>query len=351
MFLETCFAFLKHGSLWTYRIATYAVLAAGLGFVALVIGLRYLVLPHVNEYREPIAQAISRAVGQQLTIGSVTGSWQGYRPEMTLTDVKVFGADGQPALALERVSTVLSWLSLLSAKWRFDTLAVYGPTLVVKRDASGVLWIAGIAIKPQDGAGGGFGDWLLAQRQVLVRDATITWLDEMRSAPQLQLDKVNVRLDRDGAIHRFGVTAVPPAQLASPLVARGEFVGHKIRDLQSWNGRLYAEIDYADLALAQTWIPVPLEVSSGFGSLRLWLDLNGTRLGAATADLRLVNVRTRLAADLPDLALSEVYGRLGWTRRGDRTEISATALGFTAAGGLRLAPMHFRYAFSEPAGG
>ena len=351
MFLKYCFAFLKHGSLWTYRVATYAVLIAGAVVFALVIGLRYLVLPHIDDYREPIAQGITRAVGLRVTIGSVTGSWQGYRPEMSLMDVKVFGADGQPALALDRVSTALSWLSLLSAKWRFDSLAVYGPSLEVRRDASGVIWIAGIAMQPQGDAGGGFGDWLLAQRQVLVRDATITWLDEMRNAPKLQLDKVNFRLDRDGLIHRFGLTAVPPAQIASPLVARGEFVGRGLRDLQSWNGKLYAEIGYADLALAQAWIPAPLELSSGLGSLRLWLELDGMRVGAATADLGLVNVRTRLAADLPDLALSEVHGRLGWTRSGERTEITATSFGFTTANGLKLAPMQFSYAQSAPAGG
>ena len=351
MFLKTSFAFLKHGSLWTYRVATYAVLIAGLGFFALVIGLRYLVLPQIDEYREPIAQMITRAVGQRVTIGSITGSWQGYRPEMSLIDVEVFGADGQPALVLDRVSTVLSWLSLLSAELRFDSLVVYAPALEVKRDASGVLWIAGIAMQPQDGASGGFGDWLLAQRQVLVRDATIVWLDEKRSAPKLQLDKVNFRLDRDGAVHRFGLTAMPPAQIASRLVARGEFLGSDVRELQSWNGKLYAEIGYANLSLAQVWIPAPLDLVSGLGSLRLWLERNGPGLGAATADLRLVNVQTRLASDLPDLALSEVHGRLGWTQRGDRTEISATSFGFTAAGGLRLAPMTFSYTRSGPAGG
>ena len=350
MFLKYCFAFLKHGSLWTYRAATYAVLIAGLGFFALVLGLRYLVLPNIDNYREPIAQTITRSVGQRVTIGSITGSWQGYRPELNLMDVRVFGADGRPALVLDRVETVLSWLSLLSAEWRFDSLAVYGPELEVKRDASGVLWIAGIAMQPQNG-GGGFGDWLLAQRQVLVRDATITWLDEMRGAPRLQLDKVNFRLDRDGAIHRFGLQAVPPAQIASPLVARGEFLGRDVRELQLWNGNLYAEIGYADLALAQVWIPAPLELTSGLGSLRLWLELNGTRLGAATADLRLVNVRTRLAPNLPDLSLSEVHGRLGWKQRGDRTEISATSFGFTATDRLKLAPTQFSYARSEPAGG
>ena len=351
MFLKYSFAFLKHGSLWTYRVATYAVLIAGLSFFALVLGLRYLVLPNIDDYRGPIAQTVTRSIGHRVTIGSITGSWKGYRPELNLMDVKVFGADGQPALVLDRVETVLSWLSLLAAEWSFNSLAVYGPELEVKRDASGVLWIAGIAMQPQDGAGSGFGDWVLAQRQVLVRDATITWLDELRDAPKLQLDKVNFRLDRDGDLHRFGLTAVPPAQIASPLVVRGEFLGRDLREAQLWNGKLYAEIDYADLALVQEWIPAPVRLTSGVGSLRLWLELNGTSLGAATADLRLVNVQTRLASDLPDLVLSEVQGRLGWTQRGDRTEISATSFGFKAADGPRLAPTQFSYAQSGPADG
>src|SRR5258708_12101791 len=168
-----------------------------------------------------------------------------------------------------------------------------------------------------------------AYRQVLVRDSAISWLDEMRGAPKLQLDKVNFRLDRDGDIHRFGLTAVPPAQIASPLIARGEFTGRDVREVQLWNGRLYVEIDYADLAIAQEWIPAPLELTSALGSLRLWLELNGTRLGAATADLGLINVQTRLAPDLPELSLSEAQGRLSWKQPPDRTEISPTSFRFT----------------------
>jgi uncharacterized protein YhdP len=334
VFLNYCFAFLKHGSLWTYRIATYAILLLGLVFVATVLVLRYLVLPYIDDYRGTIAQAITRAVGQRVTIGSITGSWDGYRPEMSLMDVKVFGAGGEPALALDRVTTALSWLSLLSAEWRFDSLAVYGPALDVKRDASGVLWIAGIAIRPRDNDSG-FADWLLAQRQDHVRDATITWLDEMRGAPPLQFDKVNFRLDRDGAIHRFGLTAVPPAQVALPLVVRGEVHGRDVRELQSWTTKLYVEIDSANLALAQEWIPAPLDLSGGFGSLRLWLELNGTHVGAATADLKLTDIYAKLAPDLPELALSEVQGRLDWAQHGDSTKISATSFGFTIANGQR----------------
>ena len=205
---------------------------------------------------------------------------------------------------------------------------------MVRRDVEGVLWVAGVALRPKDASAGGLGDWLLEQRQVLVRGATITWLDEMRGAPELRLDKVNLRLDRDGTMHRVGLTAVPPAQIASPFAVRAEFRGSDLGDAQSWSGRLYAQIGYADLALVQKWIPSPLQIGSGLGSMRLWLQRDGTRLNAATADVGLVNVHARLAPDLPELALSEVHGRLSWSQSGDRSEFSATSLGFTVAGGV-----------------
>ncbi len=342
MLLKYSFAFLKHGSLWTYRVATYSVLIAGLSFVALVLGLRYVVLPTINNYREPIAQAIAGSAGQRISIGSITGSWHGYRPELSFMDVKVFAADGAPALSLNRVEAELSWLPLLWGQWRFNSLAIYGPELEIRRDTEGVLWVAGLAMQSRDG-GGGFGDWLLAQHQVQVRDATLDWLDEFRNAPRIRLNKVNFRLDNTGNTHRFGLTAIPPVHLASPLDARGEFLGRGLRGVQSWNGRLHVAIDYADLAQAQIWLPIPLHLVSGLGSLRLWLGMNPDGIVAATADVRLANVQTRLASDLPELFLTEAQGRLSWARRGPQTEVSAIDFGFTSINGPKLPPARFTY--------
>ncbi len=342
MVLKRSLFILKHGSLWAYRIATYAVLAAGTLFVALVIGLRYVVLPNINDYREPVAQAISRAAQQRVSIGAITGSWQGYRPELSFQDVRVFDSRNQQALSLGRVEAVLSWLSLLDAEVRFDALEIVKPQLEVRRDASGVLWIAGITVERGQG-GGGFVDWLLTQRQVVVRDAQIIWRDEAAAAPDLVFTRVNFRLDSDGESHRFGLNAAPPAEFASAIVARGELRGRGAHDLQAWRGRLYLEFGYADLAQAQTWIALPLDVARGLGSLRFWMDLEGPRVAAATADLHLVNVQARLAPDLPELELANLRGRLAWNGRGGRTQITAQALGFTTAEGLTLAPMQLSF--------
>jgi uncharacterized protein (TIGR02099 family) len=341
--LKHSLAFLKHGSLWIYRLATAAVLLAGVCFVALVLALRYLVLPNIDDYRAPIERAVTKAAGQPVAIGSITASWQGYRPELYFLDVKVLDDRGQTALRLERVEAVLAWVSLLSAEVRFDSLEVYGPRLEIRRDAAGVIHVAGIAMGGGEGRRG-FGDWLLAQRQILVRDAGIIWLDELRQAPELRLEKVNFRLDNAGWTHEFGLNGVTPAALASEVSVRGEFSGRTAQDLQSWTGRLYAEFGQVSLTQAQAWIDTPLQVSSGVGSLRLWLDLAGTRVSAATADVSLANVRGRLQPELPELALSSLAGRLSWKDDGRRREISAASLAFTTSDGLKLAPMQFTFA-------
>jgi uncharacterized protein YhdP len=124
---------------------------------------------------------------------------RGYRPELSFQDVRVFDSRNQQALSLGRVEAVLSWLSLLDAEVRFDTLEIVEPQLEVRRDAAGVLWVAGIAVGRGQGGDGGFAGWLLTQRHVVMRNAQILWRDEARAAPDLALTRVNFRLDR---IHR-----------------------------------------------------------------------------------------------------------------------------------------------------
>jgi uncharacterized protein (TIGR02099 family) len=335
-------AVLKHGSLWAYRLATAAVLLAGAAFIVLVLGLRYYVLPNIDAYRAAIEDAVSQAAGQKVAIGAVHGSWKGYRPELDLADVRVFDARGEVAFQLERVNAVLAWVSLLSAQVRFDSIEVRGPRVDVRRDAQGGLHVAGIAVG-QGPAGGGLGDWLLAQRQILVREATIVWIDELRGAPELRIEKVDFRLDSAHGRHAFGLTGTLPAALASQVDVRGTFHGRRIAQWREWTARVYADFPRVSLAVAPLWVDAPIELSDGVGSLRVWLDVADGRIAAATADLGLANVRTRLDPALPELGLSSLSGRLIWKQSPGRRELAAKSLAFATAQGLALAPMDFSY--------
>ncbi|HWQ40209.1 MAG TPA: YhdP family protein [Burkholderiales bacterium] len=335
MFVKRGLVFVKHGSLWFYRLATGMVLVAGALFVAGVLALRYALLPNVDGFRPAIAGAVSEAIGQPVEIARLEGSWRGYRPELTLHGLRVSEPGGQLALELQRFEAVLSWTALFFGKLSFHSIELEGAALEVRRDAQARIWVSGTAIKPAAGQEKGFLDWLLAQRQVVIRHARVTWTDALRSAGPLVIRDVALRLDNDGPAHRFGMTGVPPPELAAPLTLRGEFAG-EAGERGAWRGRVYVAVERADLARLQEWFPAPLRLESGQGSIQLWLDVHSGRVVAATAESVLADVRTRLAPELAPLALRRFAARLSWQEDAAQTRLAAEQITFTTEDDITL---------------
>jgi uncharacterized protein (TIGR02099 family) len=331
---------LKTGSLWAYRLLTWSVLAVGFAFAATVLALRYWILPNVERYRDEIARIASELAGQKITIGRIQASWEGLRPQLVLERVTVYDAAGRPALELSRVDNTLSWLSLAAREPRFHALDIYRPTLSVRRDARGVISVAGIELAG-DTAAGGFADWLLRQRDIEVHEATIVWKDELRGAPELELQRVNFHLITRGGRHRFGLRAVAPPELAAPLDVRGEFSGDTLAEASGSTARLFFQLEYADIAAWGAWVPLPVEFPRGAGAVRAWLAFDRGKLVQALADVRLANVRMRLAKNLPELALEELAGRIGWKSLGGGFEFTTSRLALATPDGAALAPADF----------
>jgi uncharacterized protein (TIGR02099 family) len=340
MTLPERLGWLRVSSLWAYRILTAFVLAIGLAFSGMVLGLRYWVLPNVEAYREDIARIVSERARQQVTIGSISANWDGLRPQLVLEQVTVYDTAGRPALELARVDNTLSWMSVLARELRFYALDIYRPTLNVRRDERGTLSVAGIEVAVGEGAGG-FAEWLLRQRDVEIHDATLVWNDEQRKAPQLELRNVSLQLFNHRGRHRFGVRATPPRDLAAPLDLRGDIRGESLKSLNDWNGELFLQLDYVDIAAWRTWFPFPVHFPRGAGALRAWLTFSSDRLVNAVADVRLANVLTRLGEDLPQLDLTELHGRVGWKQAGGDFEISTSQLRLTTSDGIKVPSTDF----------
>ncbi len=331
---------LHASSLWTYRVLTWGVFAIGFAFAAVVLSLRYWVLPNVERYREDIAQAVSRAANQRITIDKISANWDGIRPELVLENVTVFGREGRPALELARIDLTLSWLSLAAFEPRFQELEIHRPALDVRRDKRGVISVAGVELS-DDRSGGGFADWILRQRRVVVHDAAVSWHDELRGAPRLELKQVRLQIASDGNRHRFGLRAAPPPELAGAVDVRGDLTGETVAAWSDWNGKLFVQLDYLDIAAWHSWVPFPVRIPQGAGALRAWLTFNQHRVTDAIADVRLANVRSTLAQDLAELDLTELSGRIRWKSSGTSFEFSTSKLGFTTQRGLRLQPADF----------
>jgi uncharacterized protein YhdP len=324
-------------SLLIYRVLTWAVLAAGLLFGATVLVLRYWILPDISSHRESIAQVLSDATRQRIGIGGISANWDGLRPQLALSQVVVHDAEGRPALELPRVDATLSWRSALRLQVDFHSLDIHQPSLTVRRDSKGGITVAGIAMDLKAGSGGGFSRWLLSQRDIGIHEATLIWNDEMRAAPVLQLDRLQLRIVNSGRRHRVGLRAVPSAALASPLDVRADFRGRDFKSLAALqNGQLFVQVDHVDIAAWRQWIDFPVQFPQGQGALRAWLSFGGGELQGVIADTRLREVRTRLGSNLPELEMRELGGRFSWKRSADGLEIGASKLAFITGDGLVL---------------
>jgi uncharacterized protein (TIGR02099 family) len=292
------------------RVAVRGLVVLYFGFVLLVLTLRYLVLPNIESYRPEIERHVSQTLGLTVAIGKIEASWQGINPDLILSDVRIADRQGQPALAFTRVESVLSWSSLPRLQIRLRLLRIDSPTLHLRRDADGQFYVAGIAVM-QEGGDSGVADWVLAQKRIRINGATVVWDDARRKAPALILEDLNFALDNDGRQHRFGLTALPPAELASRIDLRGDLQGKNVAHTASWHGRIFAQIDYADLAVWSTWLDYPIAIPHGRGAVRAWAGFADGGLSELTADLSLDDVNLRLAKHLPALELEHLSGRVG----------------------------------------
>jgi uncharacterized protein (TIGR02099 family) len=334
---------LRHGSLGLYRLATYTLIAAALAVGCAVVVLRYWLLPDIGRYRPQLEAAIVRASGQHVTLGAVAGEWDGLRPRLALHDVRLYDASGEQRLVLGQVDATLSWTSLLVGEVRFHAIELTGLALDVRRDRAGTLLVGGMPVTQASGDRG-VGDWLLDQGSIAIYDSSLTWTDETLGGDALRLASLQLLVEKRFGVHRFGLHATPPLDVASPLEMRGELT----RGPAGASGRVYLQLAYADLGGLRQWVRLPAEIARGAGGLEVWLDLERGAVRAATADVVLSDVSMRLRADLPALELANMSGRLAWSDGAHGTRIAATNLSFTTPDGLRLAPAGIAFSRSGP---
>lgn len=306
-----------------------------------VLTLRYRILPNIESYHEQITTAASAAIGQPLTIGKIGADWDGLRPRLLLSDVRILDKQGHVALSLPRLENTVAWTSLPTMELRFHSLLVESPDLSVRRDAQGFWYVAGIALAAQSTEQQNNSDWLLHQASVVIRNGRITWQDDLRAAPPLVLERVDLSIDNRHGHHRFAVRASAPEKLASRLDVRGNFDGDSFADMGGWRGQLYTQLDYADVLAWKPWVTLPNAIKHGKGALRMWLEFEQGQLRSVDADVALAGVQARLSEELPQLDLRELRGRLGWHQLDRGFEVVTQRLSLQMRDGFKLKPTDF----------
>lgn len=316
-------------------------------FAALVLALRFWVLPDIERYRDDIVDAMSRGIGLPVKVSAIEAGWQGLRPQITLTDVRIYDAQAREALVLPSIHNVVAWRSLLAGELRLHRLVIGdGLRLGVRRDAAGGLYVAGLKLEPSGGGGAGFGGWLLGQGEIVVRNAEIEWRDEKRAAPPLVFSNLELKLVNSGASHSLGLKARTPPELGGSIELRALAEGNSLL-----SGRVFLEVGYTDLAAWRAWIDYPVDVRQGQGALRVWATLEKGQLKEGTADVALADVRASLADELAPLELASVQGRVFGRALPDGVELSGRGLALVMERGPEIPKTDFQIVWRPQGGG
>jgi len=323
------------------RFVLELLLLLAIAGALLLLTLRYRILPDIERYHDRITSAVSAAIGQPLTIGKIEADWDGLRPRLSLTDVRLLDAQGKVALNLPHIENTVAWTSLPAAQLRFKTLVIDRPDLSVRRDAHGRWYVAGIALDTSASTQRDSPDWLLHQSRVIVRNGRITWQDDLRAAPPLIFEQVELRIENHRGQHRFAVSALPPEKLSSRLDVRASFHGDSFADMSDWRGQLFTQLDYADVPAWKPWVALPDLFKRGKGALRMWLGVEHGQLSSVDADVALAGVQARWSETLPPLDLRELRGRIGWNRLEHGFEVATRRLALQMHDGFQLKPTDF----------
>lgn len=294
-----------------FRCLFWTVIAVYFIAVAVLLGLRYWVLPNIDQWRPRIEAYASDALGARVEIGQLKADWRRLNPSLRLTSLTIYGPDNVPVLTLPTVSAVLGWRSVLVMSPRLLSLRVDGPELWVRRDAANHLWVAGQSISLNDDEATSDDHapvlaWLGKQRDLALVDATVHWQDDLRQAPDVAFSNVNLRVYNGLLSHRLAFTAEPPANLASALTVYGNFR----RDLlhagkPKWTGRLYAEVKDAEPRAWEPWLSVPHV--SGRAAARGWVTWDEGKITDVTADAVLRDVSWQEAPQTFRLASATLH--------------------------------------------
>ena len=315
--------------------------------------LELFIVPRIGEFRADLEMHATRALGVPVRIGAVRAHAQGtLLPTFALDDVRLFDPQGREALHLPRVLAALSPRSLWNLG--FEQIYIERPQLEVRRASDGRIFVAGLDFSRQQDDEGRAADWFFAQTEFVVRDGALTWVDESRGTPALDLQQVDFVARNRGWQHALRLDATPPADWGRRFTVQAQF-RHPLLSThpgrwREWEGQLYALFEQIDVARLKPYLGGQQGLHEGQGAVRAWLNFRQGQAGVATADVDLRQARVQLGTGQTAWALPVLQGRVGGQILPGGFDVMSDNLRFETDDGLRWAGGKLRVAHQAATG-
>ena len=312
------------------RLVLWGLLVAGLVLGLAWATVHFWIVPRIAEFRPALESLARQSLGVPVRIGGVSAQSTGWVPSFELSDIALQDPQGRPALHLHKVQVALSLRSALMGQ--LDQLVLDAPELTLRLTADGQWQIAGMGWTPSSEDSPAV-DWLLRQREVVVRGARVHWHgpgngqntppSQANSSPEpLTLRDVDLVVRNSARQHMLRLDATPPPGWGERFVLMGQFKRSLLSmhpgRLSDWSGQAFAHFPQLNMApWSAQGLPMPANLPlergrlQGQGRVHLWADIQQGQWRGGLADVDLKNLQVRLSPNQPPLALQSLSGRLG----------------------------------------
>ncbi len=250
-------------------------------------GMQWIVLHDVGRYRPQVVALLTNATGNRVEVGRLSSGAFHWMPTLVLDRVVVFTPQNQPGITIKRVQARIDVLDFLRGQVNFDHLQIEEPHLTLRRSPEGQMFLSGILLPPPGQGPSPFLEWLTRQGQIRVRGGELVWQDDLRHAPPLRLQDIQLDLSNGGGVHRWEVTLTPPRALASPLHLEGRVRGTDLGHWPDWQGRVQLDALRVDWVALAPWAEVLNGVQQARGMLHVVGELTPAHGWDLHADLDL----------------------------------------------------------------
>ncbi|MDR1530521.1 MAG: TIGR02099 family protein [Burkholderiales bacterium] len=303
-------------------------------FAVVLLSARFVLLPQLDANPQKVASLLQKELGLPVTIDEMKTGWNGWNPQLTVHHLRIYEKPVITDAALEeahvdlpKVTMLVSWRSLFHWDVRLRFLRIEAPTLTMRRDAAGNIFIGGIPLaasqKSEENATQ-FAAWLQRQHAIEIVRGTLNWKDEYRNAPLLTMQNFGLRGEKELNRYRIAFRGVFDTDTQARLDIRGETT----KDASRW----YARFEQVDFSLLSQWFDLPIAVERGSGNAQSWLSIVNQRITDFTLDVALHDARAHLAPNssdpIPLLNVQQANGRFTGLRQDNRYTLAAHNFSF-----------------------
>lgn len=302
-------------SIWYFLVATVVGLAVLLSIVRVL-------LPNMSGYKTDLEELVSKQIGRTVEITGLDAGWSGLSPFLALEQVQINRQDtGGDAIKIQEIHLSLDlWESLLARRWTTHSIELVGLDLTLYRHIDGRWSLNEHATTPDKTPDL---EPLLRQNRLGLRDAEITWVDQMQGGMTRVFHKVEAHLINQASKHRFSVKTDLPVSLGKTLELIGEVYGQGV-DPAKWSGRIYCKTEALQLREWQHWVPhLPVSVQGTLSS-EFWGDWSDRQLAALSGRLSGTDMAFVMTdADRQPYELARLNSRFEWRKTPQGWRINA----------------------------